>query len=212
MSEGSIYPNRRIAGKLLAEKLASIIEGKAVILSLPRGGTIVGAEVAKTLNAEHHLVICRKIGAPYNPEIAVGAVTQNGKLIKDDVLIDTLAVTRGYLESQAELELKEIKRQLREYKDEKEFPDLKNKAVVIVDDGLATGFTMAAAVEFICSMKPSRIIVAVPVGSAEAIAKIRPLVDHIICPLVPEKFSAVGQFYQNFHQVNDEEVKKIFKG
>ncbi len=211
MSEGHTYPNRQAAGKLLAEKLTSIAGCKAVILSLPRGGAIIGAEVAKVLNAEHDLVISRKIGAPYNPEVAIGALTQDGRLLKDDSIIDALPVTKGYIESQTRLGLKEIKRQLKEYKGEKAFPNVLNRTVILVDDGLATGFTMEAAVEFIRPKKPARIIVAVPVGTVEAIAKLNPKVDRVVCPLIPERFWAVGQFYQEFEQVNDEEIKNLFK-
>ena len=207
----NIYPDRRAAGKLLAERLASIVETKPIILSLPRGGVIIGAEVAKALDAEHDLVICRKIGAPYNPEVAIGALTQGGQLLQDDVVIDALAITKGYLETQIRLGLKEIDRQLSRFRGEKPFPDLLNKTVVLVDDGLATGFTMEAAVEFTRRMKPSRIIIGIPVGAAEAIAKLKAKVDQIVCPLIPVKFWAVGQFYQNFSQVKDEEVKKLFK-
>lgn len=210
MSEGYIYPNRSVAGKILAEKLTAIAGSEAIVLSLPRGGTIIGAEVAKALKAEHDLVISRKIGAPYNPEVAIGALTQDGRLLKNDAAIDTLSVTKGYLESQTRLQLKEIKRQIREFKGEKVFPDLLNKTVILVDDGLATGFTMEAAMEFIKFRKPSRVIAAVPVGSAEAISRLNGKVDQLVCPLIPENFWAVGQFYQDFHQVNDEEIKKLF--
>ncbi len=211
MCEEYIYHHRRAAGKLLAEKLALIVGNKPVILSLPKGGAIIGSEVAKVLNAEHDLVICRKIGAPYNPEVAIGALTQDGKLIKNDVTIDVLAVTKGYLESQIKRELKEIERQLSVFRGDKLFPDLLNKTVVLADDGLATGFTMEAAVEFTRRLNPSRIIVGVPVGSVEAITRLKPKVDQVVCPLIPKKLWAVGQYYQNFHQVKDEEVKKLFQ-
>lgn len=211
MSEGHVYSNRQAAGKLLAEKLRSIVGSDAIILSLPRGGAIVGAEVVKALNVEHDLVISRKIGSPYNPEVAIGALTQDGRLLKDDSVINALSVTKGYIESQTRLELKEIKRRLKEYKGEKKFPNVLNKTVVLVDDGLATGFTMGAAVEFVRTLKPSRIIIAIPVGSVEAIAKLKPKVDQVVCPLIPKNFWAVGQFYQEFLQVDDEEIKKLFR-
>lgn len=210
MSKGYIYSDRRAAGKLLTEWLASIAGNDPIILSLPRGGAIIGAEVAKAFNAQHDLVICRKIGAPFNPEVAIGALAQDGITLKDDAIIDALAITKGYLESQIRLELKEIERQLRAFRGEKAFPDLFNKTVILVDDGIATGLTMEAAVEFTRRKGPSRIIVGVPVGAAGAIAKLRPKVDQVVCPQIPEKFWAVGQFYQDFHQVKDEEVKKIF--
>lgn len=212
MKEVPIYPDRKAAGKLLADQLVSVVGSEPIILSLPRGGAIIGAEVAKVLAAEHDLVICRKIGAPYNPEVAIGALTQDGRLLKDDAIIDALAVTRGYLESQIRLELKEIEQQLSKFRGKKVFPDLRNKTVVLVDDGLATGNTMEAAVEFTRGLGPSRIIVGVPVGAAEAIAKLKPKVDQVVCPLIPKNFRSVGQFYQDFHQVRDEEVQKLFRG
>ena len=211
MSKGYLYPDRRAAGKKLAENIKPEINGNAIVLSLPRGGAVVGNEVAKLLNAEHDLVISRKIGAPYNPEVAIAAVNQNGELFKNEAVIEALAVTDGYLESQTKLQLDEIKRQLREFRGEKPFPNLFQKTVILVDDGLATGFTMEAAVEFVRSFKPSRIIVAVPVGSSEAIAKLTPQVDLVVCPLIPDKFWAVGQFYREFLQVSDAEVKSLFK-
>ncbi len=211
MNEGQIYSNRREAGKLLGEKLKSIVGSDAIVLSLPRGGTIVGDEVAKILDADHDLVISRKIGAPYDPEVAIGALTQDGRVLKDDSIIDTLVVTKGYIESQTRLQLKEIKRQLKEYKGGKCFPIILNKTTILIDDGLATGFTMEAALEYVRSFGPSRIIVAVPVGSLDAIRKMEQKADQVVCPLIPKKFWAVGQFYQEFHQVSDEEIKKIFR-
>lgn len=211
MRVGQKYTNRREAGKILAEKLKSIVEGDVVVLSLPRGGTVIGAEVAKVLNAEHDLVICRKIGAPYNPEVAIGALTQDGRLLTDDSIIDTLAVTKGYIESQTKQELKEIERQLKEYRNGVCFPSLLNKTVILTDDGLATGYTMAAALKYVKTLGPSRIIVAVPVGSSGAVRKINQIADEVICPLIPENFWAVGQFYHEFEQVSDAEVKRIFE-
>lgn len=211
MNEEQFYSNRQAAGKILAEELKSFAGSNIVILSLPRGGAIVGAEVAKHLNAVHDLIISRKLCAPFNPEVAIGALTQDGKLLKDENIIDALAITKGYIESQTRLQLKEIEHQLRAFRGLKEFPNLFNKTVILVDDGLATGFTMEAAVKFINYHRPLRIVVAVPVGSVEAIAKVNRKVDQIICPLTPKKFWAVGQFYQEFHQVSDEEVKNIFK-
>lgn len=209
MSKGH-YANRQAAGKVLAEKLKPIAGEDAIVLSLPRGGAIVGSEIAKFLNIQHDLVISRKIGAPYNPEVAIGALTQDGGLLTDDHIIDALSVTKGYIESQVRMELKEIKRRLKEFRGEKPFPNLLKRTVILVDDGLATGYTMEAAVEFIRSLGPSRIIIAVPVGSTEAVVKLKPKVDQVVCPLVSEKFWAVGQFYDDFHQVNDEDVKNVF--
>lgn len=211
MSDRQIYSNRREAGRILADKLKTIVSGKIVVLSLPRGGVIIGAEVAKSLKAEHNLVISRKIGAPYDPEVAIGAITQDGKLLKDDSIIDALSVTKGYIDSQIRLELKEIKRRLKKYLHNKSFPILTNKTVILADDGLATGFTMEAALEYVRNLGPYRVIVAVPVGFAEAIRRMSQKADQVICPLIPEKFWAVGQFYQEFHQVSDGEIKKIFE-
>jgi putative phosphoribosyl transferase len=205
------YVNRWEAAEIITEELKPIVNGDVVVLSLPKGGVVIGAEVAKALKVEHDLVVCRKIGAPYNPEVAIGALTQDGRLLKDDSVIDALAVTKGYIESQTKRELKEIKRQLREYRNGKSFPSLINKTVILIDDGLATGFTMEAALKFVKTLSPSRIIVAVPVGSMGAIRKISQIADEVICPLIPKNFWAVGQFYYEFEPVSDGEVKKLFK-
>lgn len=211
MSDIRRYINRWEAAKILTEELKPIVNGDAVVLSLPKGGVVIGAEVAKALKVEHDLVICRKIGAPYNPEVAIGALTQDGRLLKDDSVIDALAVTKGYIESQTKQELREIRRQLREYRNGKSFPSIINKIVILIDDGLATGFTMEAALKFVKALNPSRIIVAVPVGSMGAIRKISQIADEVICPLIPKNFWAVGQFYYEFEPVSDREVKKLLK-
>lgn len=211
MKDGQKYTNRQEAGKILAKELMSMVGEDTVVLSLPRGGAIIGAEVANALNAEHDLVICRKIRAPYNPEVAIGALTQDGRLIKDDSIINNLVVTKGYIESQINRELKEILRQLKEYRNDKSFPNLIKKTVVLVDDGLATGFTMEAALKFVKTLSPLRIIVAVPVGSSLAVRKINRIADKVICPLIPENFWAVGQFYREFDQIHEDQVKKIFE-
>lgn len=211
MSDIRRYINRWEAAKILTEELKPIVNGDAVVLSLPKGGVVIGAEVAKALKVEHDLVICRKIGAPYNPEVAIGALTQDGRLLKDDSVIDALAVTKGYIESQTKQELRKIRRQLREYRNGKSFPSIINKIVILIDDGLATGFTMEAALKFVKALNPSRIIVAVPVGSMGAIRKISQIADEVICPLIPKNFWAVGQFYYEFEPVSDREVKKLLK-
>lgn len=211
MSDVRKYINRREAAKILTEEIKPIVNNHTVVLSLPKGGVVIGAEVAKALKVEHDLVICRKIGAPYNPEVAIGALTQDGRLLKDDSVIHALEVTKGYIESQIKKELKEIRRQLREYRNDKSFPNLTNKTAILIDDGLATGFTMEAALKFVKTHSPSRMIVAVPVGSTGAIRKISQIADEVICPLIPKSFWAVGQFYREFDPVSDGEVKKLFK-
>lgn len=204
----TIYRDRREAAKILAELLKKLIGEPTVVLSLPRGGVIVGSEIAERLGTEHDLIVTRKIGAPFNPEFAVGAVAPDGELFINENAIRALNITPEYLEKRRQAELLEIKRRLSEMRGNKVFPELSRKTMIVVDDGIATGFTMEAAISFLKKKNPFRILVAVPVGPVEEIEKLKKLADEVVCPLTPRDFRAVGYYYEDFRQVSDEEVNQ----
>lgn len=203
-----MFTDRRQAGQLLAQRLEKYKGAKDVlILALPRGGVIVAAEVAKLLRLPLDIIITRKIGHPANPEYAVGACGEHvlftGPQARD--------IDPEYLGKEVKVQREEIKRRYQAYLGQKPLADLKNKTVIIIDDGIATGLTMQAAIEEAKSQKPEKIIVAVPVAPPDAVKKIRPMTDELIVLDIPFMFFAVGQFYENFPQTTDEEVIEILK-
>jgi putative phosphoribosyl transferase len=206
-----VYRNRQEAGKILGERLTGLVTGPSVVFSLPRGGTMVGGEVAAVLGAEHDLIVSRKIGSPFNPEAAIGALTQDGMLLKNMSMIEALKVSPRYMEEQCRIELIEIERRLTQLRGEKPFPEVKGKTAIIVDDGIATGFTMEAAIIFIKTKQPRLILVAIPVSPIEEIERLSKLVDAVVCPVTPEPFRAVGNHYEDFHQISDHEVRETLK-
>lgn len=205
-----MFLNRQEAGEKLALKLKKYQNNsQAIILALPRGGVVVGYELAKRLNLPLDIIITRKVGAPGNPEFALGAVTQEGQLILNKETLNYYNLDSDYLKKEAERQIQEIKRRLKKYRGARLLVNLKDKIVIIVDDGIATGASIKAAIYSIKNQKPKKIILAIPVGPKETIEELRKEVDKIVCLKEPEIFFAVGQFYQSFEQVPDEEVKKL---
>jgi len=201
-----MFKDRFDAGKKLANKLSKYHgEKDAIILVLPRGGVIVGAEVAKELKLPLDIIVTRKISHPMNPEYAIGAVGENS------VELDQGAseVEKDYLEEEIEKQRKEIARRIKVYRGTKKPVIIKDKIIILVDDGIATGLTMIAAIKEIKGKNPRKIVVAVPVGAPDTVNRIKPLVDEIICLESPENFIAVGQFYEEFGQTPDEKVINI---
>ncbi|MBN1325512.1 phosphoribosyltransferase [Candidatus Falkowbacteria bacterium] len=206
------FLDRQEAGQKLAEKLKEYNEKKnTIILALPRGGVIVANEVAKKLNLPLDLVVPRKIGAPGNEEYAIGAITESGEGIFDKDAINILGVPKEYIAQKVAEEKKEALRRLKEYRADREPLNLKNKTVILVDDGLATGLTMRAAIKSIKKQKIKEIIVAVPVAAHDSLEIIKNEVDKVIYLDAPSYFGAVGAFYENFDQTTDQEVIDIMK-
>jgi len=201
-----LFRDRRDAAEKLSKELLSYKDTDTVILSIPRGGVVVGFEVARKLDAPLDLIIPRKIGAPGNPELAIGAVTQDGTVIMDHELMKNLRVSESYLNEETKRQIEEIKRRMKRYRGDRPFSPLEGKTVIIVDDGIATGATMLAAIHSVRKKKPASIIVAVPVAPYSTLEKLRGEADGIVCLSTPEPFFAIGQFYQNFEQVSDDEV------
>jgi putative phosphoribosyl transferase len=201
-----IFTNRQDAGKKLAAKLLEYQEKQPVILGIPRGGVVVAAEVAKELDAPVDLIIPRKIGAPSNRELAVGAVAPDGTTVFDERALSFLELQETDLEEEIARQNAEIERRTTAYKGNRRPLSLQGKTVILVDDGIATGLTAKAALQSVRKQKPESLVLAVPVASMEAAALLKKDVDEFICLLVPEVFYAVGQFYDDFSQTTDEEV------
>lgn len=181
----------------------------AIVLAIPRGGVVVGFEVAHALNISLDLIIPRKIRAPDNPELAIGALTEDGTIILDDELVKYLQVSEEYIREESERQRLEIERRLKLYRRDAPYPSLKNREVVIVDDGIATGSTMKAAVASVRMRGAKTILVAVPVGPFSSIEELKREADNVICLYTPEPFYAIGQFYKDFTQTSDEEVRRL---
>lgn len=202
-----VFGDRTQAGRVLAAALAQRHLSDPVVLALPRGGVPVAVEVALALHAPLDLLIVRKIGAPGNPELAVGAIAEGA----DAAVVDreTLAATgtsRAYVERQAKVELQEIARRRALYLQGRPPLAVEGRTVIVVDDGLATGSTARAAVRALRARKPARLVLAVPVAPPEAVAELQAEVDELVCLSTPEFFGAVGVHYADFRQVGDAEV------
>lgn len=201
-----IFKNRKEAGEKLAQKLKGKNLKEAIVLALPRGGVVLGFEIAKELFLPLDLVVPRKIGAPGNEEFAIGAITETGEGILDEKSIASLSINKDYLEKEKSKEKKEAERRLKTYRGDRSSLDLKNKTALLVDDGIATGMTMRAAIKSVKKYNPDKIIVAVPVSAKDSLAIIKKEVDEVICLEAPLFFGAVGAFYKEFPQTSDEEV------
>jgi len=181
------------------------------VIAIPRGGVIVGYQIALMLNAPLDIVIPRKIRAPLNPELAIGAVTEDGEVIVDRKLVERLKVSEEYIEAERQKQSDEISRRVKIYRSWRPRIPVKGKVVILTDDGVATGSTMKAAIMTVRRMCPKSIIVAVPVAPSGVEFELGVNFNDFICILSPEHFYAIGQFYRNFPQVNDEEVNEILK-
>lgn len=206
-----IFEDRVDAGRQLAEALEHYKGQDVIVLAVPRGGVVVGYEVARALNAPLDVVIPRKIGAPGQPELAIGAVAIDEKPFLDHQMIHLLGVSQEYIEAEVRRQKEEIERRRKIYRSDRPFPKLKDKTVILVDDGIATGYTMMAAIHAIRRMQPSKLILAVPVAPPEAVSRLRPLVDELIVLETPEPFFSVGSWYEQFEQTTDEEVIELLK-
>jgi len=206
-----LFSDRKEAGEILAEKLEKLRLENPVVLAIPRGGVVVGYEVARKLKAPLDVIVPRKLGAPGNPELAIGAVAEDGTIILDSSLIDYLEVDEEYIKKEKERQVKEIKRRLNVYRGRFSRLEIERRDVVIVDDGIATGATIRAAIASVRKRKPASLTLAVPVAPPSTIEKLREEVDRIVCVSTPEPFFAIGQFYTDFRQTTDEEVIRLLE-
>ena len=205
-----MFKDRHHAGIRLAEKLEDFNRcGNCIIFAIPRGGVVIGAVVAERLNLPLDLVITKKIRAPYNPELAIGSVDPTGNINVNQNIIAGLNISSDYLQTAAETTTAQIKEQLEQYRKSSHYPSLEQTIAIIVDDGIATGQTVIAAIGFLRSLDAQRIIVATPVIAPSTLSELNKLADEVRYVLCEEHFFAVGQFYRDFAQVNDEQVMEI---
>ncbi|HSC27866.1 MAG TPA: phosphoribosyltransferase [Vicinamibacterales bacterium] len=203
------FEDRRQAGRLLAEALARFSKEEVTVLALPRGGVPVAYEIATALHAPLGVFVVRKLGVPGHRELAMGAIASGGiRVLNEDVVAD-LAIPPEAIDAVAEEELQELVRREDQYYASRPLPPIRDRTVILVDDGLATGATMRAAVLAVRQQQPARIVVAVPVGARSTCDLLREEADEVTCLRTPEPFSAVGLWYRLFDQTSDEEVRRL---
>jgi len=206
------FRDRAEAGRFLGAELASrTLPKDSIVLALPRGGVPVGFEVARALAAPLDVVVVRKLGVPWQPELAMGAIASGGVRILDERLILQEGIPPEEIESVAANEAQEVERRELLYRGDRPPLELRNRPVILVDDGLATGSTMLAAVKCVQSLQPSNVTVAVPVASRQACTLIRNEADDCVCLATPARFIAVGEWYQDFRQTSDVEVRELLR-
>jgi putative phosphoribosyl transferase len=207
-----VFEDRKEAGRLLAEKLIKYKGSDSIIFGIPSGGVPIASEIANALNLPMDLIIVRKIQIPYNPEAGFGAMGPDGEIILNEILLDQLRLTEDEIKTQIKKTMDVIKKRNQLFRVEKPFPSLKDKIASIVDDGLASGFTMLAAIKFIKTKAPQKIVVAVPTASKKTIDFILPEIDELICLNVRRRFPfAVADAYRNWYDLTDEEVLDTIK-
>lgn len=206
------YHDRGDAGRVLAWELAEY-EGRddIVVLGLPRGGVPVAYEVARSLGAPLDVVLVRKIGTPGQPELAMGAVASGDELVVNRAVTEALGIPEAVVGDAARRERAELLRRERLFRGDRPPPDLAGRIVIVVDDGIATGTTMRAALAAVRRQRPEMIVVAAPTASVEAVESLRGDADRVICPHTPEAFQAVGTSYEDFPQVDDDEVRRLLE-
>jgi putative phosphoribosyl transferase len=206
-----MFEDRAEAGRRLATALAGYKDERPVVLALPRGGVAVAAEIAEVLDAPLGLILVRKIGAPTRRELALGAVVDGRDpcVVRNDDVIRALGVNEATFEAICRRELIEIERRRHRYQEGATRIDVAARVVIVVDDGIATGATMRAALRATRMGRPKKLVLAVPVAAPDALDELRSEVDDLVCLISEEPFNAIGLFYVDFHQMNDAEVKEI---
>ena len=210
MTGSVVFRNRRHAGQVLAGALGAYGDRPdVVVLALPRGGVPVGFEVAKALHAPLEVLIVRKVGEPGFEEYAIGAIASGGVQVLNEKVIRQLGIDEAAVKAIVQSEEREIERRERLYRGDRPALDVRGRTVILVDDGLATGLTMLAAIEALQVQQPGRLVVAVPTGAAETCEDLRARADEVICVATPAPFRAVGLWYEDFLQTSDAEVRQL---
>jgi len=201
-----LFRDRGDAGQRLATAMAGLAGQVDLVLAIPRGGVIVAAAIAQALKAPLDVWLTHKIGAPDNEELAIGAISAAGQVYLDDEMIAYLHVKPAYLSQAIARQKAELQRRLSQYRGRRSPPEITNRTVVLVDDGVATGATTLLGLRTLRQQRPARLILAVPVGPVEAITRLRQEADQVFCLATPEPFWAVGRFFTNWNPVSDQEV------
>jgi putative phosphoribosyl transferase len=208
-----MFRDRSDAGVQLAERLKGYKDREDVIvLALPRGGVVTGHEIARYLNAPLDIIIVRKIGFPGQPEFGIGAVSETGTVFLDQRIVSTYGVTKQYIEEEINRQKEEISRRVKLYRKGGSIRKLDGKVIILVDDGVATGATMKAAIVALRKEKINKVVVAIPVAPPETADEIKKMADEFICIETPPDFMAVGSYYRDFTQITDEEVVRLLEG
>lgn len=201
--------DRRAAGRALAEALESHAGSDAIVLALPRGGVPVAFEIAEALGLGLDLLLVRKLGTPGQPELAMGAIASGGARVLNPDIVAALSIDDATIDTTERQERHELERREHAYRGDQPPPPIKGRTVIIVDDGLATGATMRAAIAALRALQPGRIVVAVPVAPPDTIGALEQEADEVVCLATPWPFGAIGQFYRDFGQVSDDEVRDL---
>lgn len=203
-----LFTDRMDAARQLAERLAVYSEDDPVILGIPRGGVPIAAELARRLGGSVDVLVARKLGAPGAPELAIGAVTADGGRFLNEDILEQIALPPGWLEAETGRQMAEAERRQLAYRGDQAPPEIAGRTVILVDDGLATGATMRAAVRSVQRQRPGRLVVAAPVCAPDTVRILRREADDVVCVATPDPFGAVGVFYQDFRPVEDTQVEE----
>lgn len=207
-----MFIDRRDAGIQLAQRLKKYRGQKGVlVLALPRGGVVTGFEIARSLGAPLDVLIVRKIGFPGQPELAIGAVSETGAVVLNESIISSYGVSDDYVKKEISRQKEEISRRVKLYRKGESISELEGRTIILVDDGVATGATVKAAIATLKKEKITKLVLALPVGPPDAAAELKEMVDDFICLEVPAYFGAVGAFYEDFTQVSDDEVVEMLE-
>lgn len=204
--------NREEAGQLLADRLSAWRQqADVIVLALPRGGVPVAAVIARELRVRLDLMLVRKLGVPGSEELAMGAIASGGVQVMNPHVVDALQVPPAAIAAEVLREQRELERRERVYRGSRPAPVLRGQRVILVDDGLATGATLRAAVEAVRQQSPAVVIAAVPLGAPDSVDRVGRLVDVMVCPFTPEPFAAIGEWYEDFGQVSDADVQRLLQ-
>ncbi|HXR35634.1 MAG TPA: phosphoribosyltransferase [Candidatus Binataceae bacterium] len=208
-----MFADRREAGRALAAALTAYKDDDAVVLALPRGGVPVGYEIARALGAPLDVIVVRKLGAPDEPELGLGAVVDGDhpESVLNEEVVEALKISPEYLDNEIRIQLREIQRRQQIYRKGRPAPQLADRTVIVVDDGIATGGTIRAALRGVRRARPARLILAAPVAPSEAVQSLRAEADDVVCLETRADFDAIGQFYADFRQVSDDEVVALLE-
>ncbi len=206
-----LFLDRHEAGQRLSLSLSHLKGTSSIVLGLVRGGVVVAYEVAKALSLPLNVVIPKKVGAPYNPEFAMGAVAENGQKFIDSHIVKYLGLSKEEVERHVAMGQMELEAKVKRFRQKFPLPDLSGKTAILVDDGIATGATMRVSIDFARSMGAKRVVVAVPVGAADTVAIMDSLADEVVCLYSLMEFGSVGRFYTSFGQTEDEQVVSLLQ-